>query len=127
MIFATGTFDGKPCDLTPVDVKDVIRVFKVPFSGNESVEFTLDASMKRWDELNKITKFRPRAGKGNTIQARTPNGSTVSLLFSDSAPRKDRNTNIVRSEPLHYFYEGCDFMVPAANLEAAVFFWLHPN
>lgn len=126
MIFATGTFKGKPCDLTPVSVHDVINEFNVPFNGKSMVEFTLDKSLVKFDQLNKVEKYRQRAGKGNTIQGRDSRNNSVSLLFSYSAPRKDKNGLIV-SEPKHYFYEGKDFHVPANRLEEAVFFYLHPN
>lgn len=126
MITATGTFKGVDVERKALNVNDVIKEYGLKVG--EKVEFELTDNMKSWDPLNKVTKHPQRMGKGNEIVGRNKDGSTIILRFSNRAPREDKKTGLIKSEPHHYFYEGDKMLLhTSANMEHAIFFMLHPS
>lgn len=126
MITATGTFRGEDVERKALNVNDVIKEYGLKISPK--VEFNLTDNMKSYDSLNKVWKHPQRMGKGNEIVGRNKDGSTIILRFSNRAPRENKKTGLLMSEPHHYFYDGDKMLVDTSvNLENAVFFMLHPS
>lgn len=124
-IYATGRVNGKDYDEKPVNVKEVIKHFNLPFDGTTDAEFTLVDSLVKYDELNKVWRHRQNAYKPARIVV-TKNNESVELRFCEAPPTKDRkNGNNVYS-PEHMIYPGRDFFIPRTDLEQQVFFYLHP-